>query len=123
MKPSRWFGAALEPDALREVVVVIDNEEDPCAGAGSVVDAVLRSDRLETGEDVVADIQAAGCIGVLRDINRRRDVAETRLVGREADRVIVNLITAAPIDHDAVAVVLGRGTGVAAARDIPDKVI
>ena len=47
----------------------------------------------------------------------------TSLVGREADRVVVDLIPGASIDHDAVAVVLRRVTGVAAARDIPDKVI
>ena len=36
----RGSGAALEPDVLREVVVVIDVREDCRAGAGSVVDGV-----------------------------------------------------------------------------------
>jgi hypothetical protein len=116
------LGPVLEPDVLREVVVVIDNKEDRGAGAGFVVDAVARSDHFGVGEDIVANIQAAGRISVLRDINRRRDAGRS-LVGRKADRVVVNFIPAAAIDHDAVAVVLGRGAGVAAARDIPDKVI
>ncbi len=72
----RESSAALEPDPLREVVVVIDGREYSRARTRRVVDGVARSGRFGVGEDVVAHVQATARIYGRRDIDRRRDAGE-----------------------------------------------
>src|SRR5205085_8044951 len=92
-------------------------------GRGAV-DGVRSAKRLRGIEDVISQVDCVSRRNTNADVNRRRNTQTVGFLDAQADTVIEHLITAAGVNHDAIAIVEGgRATVVAHTHDIVDRVI